>query len=416
MSSRLLFGELFFALRTAGIPVALTEWMALMKALSSGAVTPELVAFYQVSRAVLVKSEMQFDTFDQVFTAVFGGGKMLPTQLTEELTQWLDTPLEQLLRLSPEEVEALERLPLERLRELFEQRMREQTEPHDGGRRWVGTAGTSPFGQGGQNPGGLRVGGGGSEHLAIQIASERRFRDYRNDRVLDTRAVAVALKKLRRLSRTDGPLELDVPDTVDQTSRNAGELDLVFRPPRSNEARVLLLMDVGGSMEPHTRLVEALFSAASALNHWKSFEALTFHNCPYHTLYSSIWGRQGKPTAEVLANLPPRTFLILVGDATMAPSELTSRNGAIDYYDQSDTPGVVWLHRLRSRFPRAVWLNPLRREWWQGWTCQVIAQLFPMFPLTLGGLEDAIDVLLRRSDPHVPDLDPRLLKFDLRFS
>jgi hypothetical protein len=411
-----LFGELFFALRDAGIPVALTEWMALMQALASGSVPPEMTAFYQVSRALLVKHEAQFDTFDQVFAAVFGEGKLLPTQLQEQLLDWLEMPLERLLRLSPEELEALERLPLDKLRELFEQRLQEQTERHDGGNRWIGTGGLSPFGHGGQNPAGLRVGGSGGEHTAIQIATQRRFRDYRSDRVLDTRGVAVALKKLRRLSRTDGPLELDVPESVDQTSRNAGELDLVFRPPRTNEARVLLLMDVGGSMEPYTRVVESLFSAASALHHWKSFEAFTFHNCPYGTLYSSIWGRRGTPTSEVLQTRPRRTFLILVGDATMAPSELTSRFGAIEYSDQSETPGVVWLHRLRSHFPRAVWLNPLRREWWQGWTCQVIERLFPMFSLTLGGLEDAIDVLLRRRDEPVPDLDPRLLKYDLRFS
>lgn len=414
MSSRLLFGELFFALRGAGISVALTEWMALMKALAVGAVGPDFTAFYQVTRALLVKSESQFDLFDQVFTAVFGDGKLLPTKLSDELMEWLDSPFAR-RELTPEELAALEQLPLDKLRELFEQRMREQDERHDGGTRWIGTGGASPFGNGGQHPSGMRVGGGG-QHTAIQIATARRFRDYRNDRVLDTRAVAVALKRLRRLSRTDGPLELDVPESVDKTSRNAGELDLAFRPPRTNEARVILLMDSGGSMDPHTRTVEALFSAASALHHWKSFEAYTFHNCPYHAVYSSIWGREGIATAELLENRKRQTFLILVGDATMAPSELTSKYGAIDYYDQSETPGIVWLHRLRSHFPRSVWLNPLRREWWKGWTCQVIGQVYPMFPLTLGGLDDAIEVLLRRNEPVVPELDPRLMRFDLSFS
>jgi uncharacterized protein len=414
MSGRLPFVELFLALRSGGVKVSLGEWMGLLEALAKDSVPPSLTDFYHVSRALLVKSEMQFDTFDQVFSAVFGEGDMRSLQgVKQELLEWLEQPIA-LRELSAEELEALEELPLERLRELLEQRLREQTERHDGGNRWIGTGGTSPFGHGGVNPAGIRIGGAGAGGRAVQIAAERRFRDLRSDRVLDTRAVAVALRRLRRLSRTDGDPELDVDESIDRTSRAAGELELAFRPPRRNEARVLLLMDTGGSMEPYTRLVETLFSAASHLHHWKKLEAFTFHNCPYQTLYSSIWGREGTPTAEILSERPKSTHLILVGDATMAPSELTARGGALDSWQRNDTPGIVWLHRLRTRFPRAVWLNPTRPEWWRGWTCQVIGQLFPMFPLSLAGLDEAVDFLLKRTVPPVPELDAQMLRFDPR--
>ncbi len=404
---RLLFAELFYGLREAGLKVGLSEWMTLMQALSSGVVAPSLTDFYHVARAVLVKHEALFDTWDQVFAAVFGDAQM-PTSLAEELLSWLEDP-KPLPQLSPEELAALEQLPLDRLRELFEQRLQEQKERHDGGNRWVGTGGTSPFGHGGRNPAGVRVGGGGGGRSAVQIATERRFADYRNDRIIDTRAMAVALKKLRRLTRDEGRPELDIEESIDATCRNAGELTLEFRPPRDNHARVLLLMDVGGSMDPYAALVERLFSAASGLNHWRKFEALTFHNCPYETLYTSIWGGEGTPTVDVLRERPPETFLIMVGDASMAPSELTSSHGAIDYWHRNDTPGLIWLHRLRTRFRRAVWLNPMPSKWWRGYSIELIGNLFPMYPLTLQGLDDAVTSLRRGTPDPVPELDKRVL-------
>jgi uncharacterized protein with von Willebrand factor type A (vWA) domain len=409
---RLLFGEFFFGLRDAGVRVGLSEWMALMQALAEGYVRPDLTDFYHVARALLVKHEAAFDLYDQVFAAVFADGAM-PTGLADELLRWLEDPKPP-PTLSPEELEALDALPLDKLRELFEQRLQEQTERHDGGNRWIGTGGTSPFGHGGRNPAGVRVGGGGGGRSAIQVASERRFRDYRSDRILDTRDMAVALKKLRRLTRHEGEPELDVDESIDETSKNAGELSLIFRPPRRNEARVLLLMDVGGSMDPYAHLVERLFSAASGLNHWRKFEAFAFHNCPYEKLYSSMWGGEGVPTVDVLRDRPEETFLIMVGDASMAPSELTSQNGAIDYYHRNDTPGLVWLHRLRSRFRRAVWLNPMPETWWRGYSIELIASVFPMFPLSLEGLDRSVDALVKGRTPEVPALDPRLVRGDLR--
>ncbi|RME72506.1 MAG: VWA domain-containing protein [Planctomycetota bacterium] len=399
---RLLFGELFYALRRLGVPASIHEWFALMQALEQGLIAPSLEAFYHAGRALLVKNEALFDLWDQIFLALFGDAE-LPTGLARKLLAWLENP-RPLRELDPESLAALERLGLDRLRELFEQRLREQTERHDGGSKWIGTGGTSPFGHSGYHPGGIRVGGSGRNRSAAQIAGERRFRDYRADRVLDVRAMAAALKKLRRLGQDEGEPELDVERSIDATCRKAGELELVFTPPRKNQAKVLLLMDTGGSMTPFTSVVERLFSAASQLDHWKRFEAYHFHNCVYDWLHPSFESEPPVSTAALLREHDPETFLIVVGDASMAPSELTERWGAIDYAQRNETPGLVWLHRLRKRWPYAVWLNPLPPRWWRGWTIGVIASLFPMFPLTVAGLEDAVDLLRRRRRLPLPDI------------
>jgi hypothetical protein len=403
------FGELFYGLRRAGLKIGLSEWMALLEALRLGGVRENLTDFYYVARALLVKSEAHFDTYDEVFYQVFGQRRLSP-KAVEELLAWLDDP--RLLELTPEMLAQMETLPLEELRRLFEQRLAEQKERHDGGNRWVGTGGTSPFGHGGMHPQGVRVGGGGGNRSAIQIATAREFRKYRHDRVLDTRDMAVALKKLRRLSRRHADLELDIDETIDQTCRNAGELTIELRPPRKNEARVLLLMDVGGSMDPFAHLVEQLFSAASSLNHWRKFEAYSFHNCVYEDLEPGRRDEEALKTADLLETRPPETFLIFVGDAYMAPSELTEPFGAIDYYKHNKTPGIVWLHRLRRRFNRCVWLNPIPKSGWHGWTIRLIGQLIDMFPLTVQGLEEAVDHLIKKSPQPVRALGEMYPEFD----
>ncbi len=406
---RLPFGRIFFGLREAGVRVTPVEWMTLCEALASGAIEPDLAAFHAVGRAILIKHEAHFDTWDQVFTAVFGEGEM-PVKLSEELLDWLETPIAR-PNLSPEELAALEQLDLDELRRRFLERLEEQTERHDGGNRWIGTGGTSPFGHSGVHPGGIRVGGEGGNRSAAQVAAMRRFRDYRSDRVLDTRQLAVALRKLRRLSRVEGDPELDIDATIDRTGKNAGELELAFQPPRKNQARVLLLMDVGGSMTPFSRLVETLFSAASGLNHWRRFESFFFHNCVYSRLFRSMNSGEVESTAELLLDRPRETFLIIVGDASMAPSELLSANGAIDWFERSETPGLVWLHRLRTHFSRCVWLNPMPPEHWRGYTVELVARLFPMYPLTVAGLGDAVEHLVKKGAPEPPpDLDPRILR------
>lgn len=391
----MLFGDLFLALRNSGMSVSLSDWMGLMDALSKGVIEPDLTDFYYVARALLVKDEGEYDIWDQVFAAVFADGEM-PTQVAEDLMSWLTEP-KPLPEISPEMMAQLEQLPLDELRKLFEERMAEQTERHDGGNRWIGTGGTSPFGHGGVHPAGVRVGGQGRNRSAVQIASKRQFRAYRNDRVLDTRSLSVALKKLRRLSRVEGDPELDIEETVTETCQQAGDLTLVFQPPRENTARVLLMMDVGGSMDPYAQLAETLFSAASNLNHWKRFDSYFFHNCPYETVYPRQFGRDGVPTMQITQEKPKDTFLIMVGDASMAPSELTESYGAIDYWHRNETAGIVWLQRLAQRFPRTVWLNPMPPEWWGGWSTRMIRRVFPMFPLTLEGLDEAVETLTGRT-------------------
>lgn len=403
------FGEFFYGLRDAGLKIGLSEWMALLEALAKGSVDDNLTDFYYVARALLVKSEAHFDTYDEVFSRVFGQRRLSP-KAVEELLNWLDNPI--VPNITPEMLAKLESLPLDELREMFEQRLREQRERHDGGNRWVGTGGTSPFGHGGMHPAGVRVGGGGGNRSAIQIATAREFRKYRHDRVIETRDMAVALKKLRRLSRRHADLELDVDESIDQTCKNAGELTLEFRPPRKNEARVLLLMDVGGSMDPYAHLVEQLFSAASSLNHWKKFEAFSFHNCVYEELEPGHAGGDEIKTADLLLTRPPETFLIFVGDAYMAPSELTEPFGAVDYYKHNKTPGIAWLHRLKRRFPRAVWLNPIPESGWHGWTIRLIGQLVDMFPLTVQGLEASIDHLMKKTPKPMRSLGEMYPEFD----
>jgi hypothetical protein len=405
----MLFGKLFYGLRGAGVKVSPTEWMALIEAMADGHLEPTLDALYAVGRALLVKHEAHFDTWDQVFAATFGEAAM-PVSLKEELEAWLSSPLER-PGLSADELAQLERLSLDELRQRFLERLEEQKERHDGGNRWIGTGGTSPFGNSGRNPAGIRVGGAGGGRQAVQVAEARRYRDYRSDRILDTRSLAVALRKLRRLGRKDGDPELDIDQTIEKTGKNAGELELEFVPPRENQARVMLAMDVGGSMTPYTRMVETLFSAASAQNHWKKFESYYFHNCPYSRLFSSMTSGENEPTAELLKTRPPETFLLMIGDASMAPSELLSAHGAIDWFERAETPGLVWLHRLRSHFTRSVWLNPMEPPHWRGYTVELIGRLFPMFPLSLEGLSQAIDHLVRKTAPPPPPaLDPRLIR------
>lgn len=399
-----LFGRLFFGLRRAGLKVTLSEWMVLMRALAEGQIHPNLSDFYHVARAILIHDEAQFDLWDQVFLAVFQGGKM-PEKLSEELLSWLENPLPP-PELSQAELEALEALPLEKLRELFEERLKEQKERHDGGSKWIGTGGTSPFGYGGKNPAGIRIGGPGGGRSAVQIAGERRFREYRKDRVLDTRGITVALKKLRRLSRHGGEPELDVDESIEATCKNAGELELVLKAPRENQARVLLMMDTGGSMDPFSRLVEQLFSAASGLNHWKKFEAFFFHNCPYSHVYESYQRNLRVPTRDLIRDRPKETFLIVVGDAYMAPSELVSRYGAIHASGRTASSGLQWLQRLRQRFPRAVWLNPLPPSYARhSFSIQLVKKLFPMFPLSVDGLVDAVDHLVKKKAETPTEFD-----------
>ncbi len=391
-----MFVEFFFHLRKRGIPVSPTEFLTLLEALEQGLAQSSLSKFYSLARSVLVKRVENFDRYDAAFAEFFDDRPFeLPgddAEITDALLEWLDNA--KFLRdLSDEQLEALDKLDLEELREQFEQRLDEQDERHDGGDHWVGTGGTSPFGHSGKHPSGIRVGGTGQNRSAMQIASERRFQNLRTDRVLDTRQISVALRKLRRLTRDGRPEELDLEATIDATARNCGDIEMVFRPPRKNQVKLLLLADVGGSMTPHSELVSRLLSAAHDAHHFKAFKRYYFHNCPYETLYTDISRREGEATSDILANLDRRWRCLIVGDAAMAPPELMQPGGCIDYFHYNEEPGLTWLDRIDDAVGDVAWLNPDKPRWWQSFTTKKIGRKFPMFPLTLEGLDEAIDEL-----------------------
>jgi uncharacterized protein len=391
-----MFIGFFFHLRALGLKVGLTEWLALTAALARGHDRASLPVFYHLARALLVKREAQYDLYDRAFAEWFGGLEQ-QYAIDEEVLRWLMDPV--LPReLSEEERRQLRAMDLDSLREAFEQRLREQRERHDGGNRFIGTGGTSPFGHGGQNPAGVRVGGGGGGRSAVQVAEERRFENLRSDRVLDTRQIGAALRRLRRLARDTGPEELDLEETIDKSCRNAGEIELVLRPPRKNRVKLLLLMDVGGSMDPWAEMCERLFSAAHAGSgggsHFAAFQHYFFHNCVYDRLYTDISRYQGPRTEDVLKQLDRSWTVVLVGDAWMGPYELTHESGGIHWgRSESRATGLAWLQRI-ARIPKAsAWLNPEPRRIWSAPSVSLIRRVFPMFELTLDGLGAAVDHL-----------------------
>jgi hypothetical protein len=402
------FVDFLFELRRAGVPVSAHEWRALMTGLGLGLHDASLDGFYRLARALCVKDPAHFDQFDVAFLAYFKDVRADALALTSELLDWLRDPKDR-RALSDEERALLEALDLDQLRKLFEARLKEQQERHDGGNRWIGTGGTSPFGHGGEHPSGLRIGGAGGGRSAMQIAEERRFRDYRRDVVLDVRQIDLALRRLRRLGREGGEEELDLDDTIAATSRNAGELELVFHPPRRNRVKVLLLMDVGGSMDPHARLVERLFTAASRAGRFARFRALYFHNCVYRALWEDAGFTRTIPLDDLLHETGRDERLVVVGDALMHPSELLQAGGSIYWDDRNPSPGIASLRRLTEHFERAVWLNPEPPRFWPRSTIEVIAGAFPMYPLTLDGLGDAVRHLVR-GGPKSTDLAAAVAK------
>ena len=383
--------QFFFKLREYKVPVTLTEWLTFMEALSKGLAYSDFKVFYSLSRSLLVKDVAYYDAFDQVFAHIFKDAEISPA-LKKDVTDWLENPVD-FPQLSEEEMKMLEAMDFDKLKEEFEKRLLEQDERHDGGNRWIGTGGTSPFGHGGYNPQGIRVGGEGGGHSAVQVATERRFRNYRKDMVLDIRQLKVALKKLRALERVGAADELDLDESIDQTCRNAGELELIFRPERKNRMKLLLLMDSGGSMDPYARLVSRLFSAASQMSHFKEFRHYYFHNCIYEDVFEDMYMDERLPTSKLFSELDADWRVILVGDASMSPYELNARHGAIYYYHRNEIPGIEWLSRIEDHFRKIVWLNPIPSHNWWANTVFAIRQLFPMFHLSVAGIEEAVKVL-----------------------
>jgi len=386
-----MFTDFFYILRKRKVPVSVTEWMTLMEALAKGCIT-NLDEFYYLARAILVKSEAYYDHYDVAFQEYFNGIDT-PAEISEQILEWLKDPLNR-MTLTEEEQALLDRMDFDELIKEFEKRLKEQTEQHDGGGYWIGRGGTSPFGHSGYHPAGIRIGGESRGRHAIQIAQERRFRNYRNDLTLDVRQIKMALLGLRQLSRIGPEDELDLEETIDATSKNAGEIELVWTRSRKNAVKVLLLMDVGGSMEPFALLCSQLFSAAHSSSHFKDFQYFYFHNCIYDNLYRDIERQEAISTDYLLRTMEPDYKLLLVGDARMSPWELMERYGAINYYERNEMPGIVWLKRIAEHFTHSVWVNPDNPRFWIHPTIQMIAKIFPMFELTLDGLGQAVKKLV----------------------
>lgn len=399
-----MFEDLLYLLRRNGLKVSLTEWMALMEGLHKNLHNASFTGFYHLARCLLVKSEADFDTFDRAFLEYF---KDVPFQqeVSQELLDWLNKPEVLSDYANWDEAQALENMGLteEEIERMLRERMEEQNEEHNGGNYWVGTHGMSTFGNSGLSPKGIRVGGQSMYRRAFRVAGERKFRDFRRDNTLDTRQFQVALRHLRQFSGLVDlpPTEFDVDNTIKDTASNGGVLKVRYKRPRENTVKVLLLMDSGGSMDYYAQLCSALFQAVSKSGHFKDLKVYYFHNCPYTRLYNAptLMSWDSVPTSWVLSNIPGDYKLILVGDAQMAPYELMG-----GYYGRSegaDSPkcGMDWLRLLRGRFRNTVWLNPSSRpDWGEYWsqTYDVIAKEFPMFPLTVDGLEEGMKKLLTR--------------------
>ena len=386
-----MFVPFLYELRARKVPVGTQEAVALADALAKGLHDSSLEGFYFAARALLVHSERHLDDFDQAFSKHFRGIEIEAKKITDELLDWLKDP-RHLRELTAEEREMIEQLDLEELRRRFEERLREQTERHDGGNRWIGTAGTSPFGRAGFHPGGLRVGGGsGGRSAAMATADARKYQPYRSDLVLDIRQIEVALRKLRGFAREGTDRELDIEETIDRTAKNAGELEVITRPPRRPNTRVILMMDVGGSMDPYAHLASQLFSAAKRATHWRELRTYYFHNCVYGKVYKTEGFQDAVTVPDLLRECHKGYKLVMVGDASMATYELL---GAAGWGDEARVPGIGWLMGLRDHFERAVWLNPDPPSSWSHPTVESIRGVFPMFALTVDGLGDAVKELV----------------------
>ncbi len=385
----------FFKLREAGVPVSITELLALLEALDARLADSSAENFYFLSRACLIKDERHFDRFDRAFAAHFKGAEELFEGLLANVPQeWLRRMGERLL--TEEDKARIEALGgWDKLIETLKQRLQEQKERHQGGSKWIGTAGTSPFGAYGYNPEGIRIGQDESRHRrAVKVWDQRDFRNLDDTVELGTRNIKLALRKLRKFAREGAAEHLDLDDTIAATARNAGLLDLKFVPERHNAIKVLLFLDVGGSMDDHVRVCEELFSAARS--EFKHLEYFYFHNFVYERLWKDNRRRHLEqiPTMEVLRTYGRDYKLIFVGDATMSPYEIVQPGGSVEHWNEE--AGSLWMQRLTRTWPHHVWLNPEPQQRWEYTpSVQITRELIEdrMFPLTLGGLEQAITAL-----------------------
>ncbi len=383
-------------LRAAGIPASLKEHLVLLEALDAEVIerTPE--AFYYLSRATYVKDEGLLDRFDQVFAKVFRGIASNFGETRADIPEeWLKAVAEKFL--TEEEKAKIASLgSWDEIMDTLKKRLEEQQGRHQGGNKWIGTGGTSPFGNGGYNPEGVRIGGESVHKRAVKVWDQREFKNLDNTRELGTRNIKVALRRLRRFAREGAADELDIDGTIDGTARQ-GWLDVRMRPERKNAVKLLLFLDVGGSMDPFVKLVEELFSAATA--EFKNLEFFYFHNCVYEGVWKDNRRRfaERTPTWDVLHKYGHDYKCVFVGDAAMSPYEITHPGGSVEHMNEE--PGAVWLQRLTTTYPAAVWLNPvLQGHWGYSQSGRIVEEIMGgrMYPLTLSGLDDAMRELTRK--------------------
>ena len=398
-----MFISFFYKLKEAGVPVSPTSFLTLHRAINEGLVN-SVDDFYVAARTVLVKNEKYFDGYDQVFSHIFAGG-LLPDRVMDEeefdfwarsmLDEWLKNPQETAAALGVDKAE-LAGLTPDELLEYFKDRLREQKSRHDGGSKWIGTGGTSPVGHSGVHPGAMRVGGVSRNKSAVQVAGERRYRDYSADAPLTSSSMSEALKKLRNMIPQGAKDQLNIDASIYQTIKNGGEIEIVFDRRHINRLKVILAIDNGGwSMEPHVGVVQVLFSYAQS--QFRELKTCYFHN----TIYDLLWedpSRYKKPLLiDDFAKGDPETRLIIVGDASMAPYELMVPDGSIYAYQRSGRPSIEGLKYLAKLFRHCVWLNPVpEKRWGHTRTIQVIRSIFPMFELSLQGLDEAVNYLMKK--------------------
>lgn len=395
-----MFQTFFQDLRAAKIPVSIREYLTLIEALDKGAIDESVDQFYYVSRAALVKDERDLDKFDQVFSHVFRGMDYLPdffgTDAQELPADWLRAMAEKYL--TPEEMAEIEALGgLDKIMEALKERLANQDKRHEGGNKNIGSAGTSPFGNNGYNPEGVRIGQSESRHKkAVKVWDKRQFKNLDGDKELGTRNIKVALRRLRKFAREGAVDELDLDGTIKGTAKQ-GWLDIQMRPERRNAVKVLAFFDIGGSMDSYIKQAEELFSAARS--EFKRLDYFYFHNC----IYENVWTdnvrrmREVTPTWDILHKYPSDYRVVIVGDAAMSPYEVTVKGGSVEHWN--DEPGAVWLKRIADIYDHIVWINPTQEEYWKySQSTQIIQDIIGahrMFPMTLSGIEGAMKELAR---------------------
>ena len=390
-----MFLSFFFSLRKHGIKASLHEYLTLMEALHKQVIAYDVEAFYSLTKAIFVKQEGHLDRFDKIFGHYFKGLEEIPDDFftTKIPRDWLNRFF--LDELTEEEKEKIEKLGgLDALMERFRELLEEQKEAHQGGNKWIGVGGTSPFGHSGYNPEGFRIGGEGKRGKAIKVWEKREFKNLDDSVELNTRNIKMILKRLRILTREGIPEELDLDNTVQKTSENGGLLDIQMQASKKNRVKVLMLMDVGGSMDAYVQLCEQLFSAARW--QFKQLEFFYFHNCLYETVWKDNTRRWSKriPTLELLHKFNRDYKVIFVGDATMSPYEIFYRGGSVEHYN--DEPGIVWLRKIKDYFKNVVWINPTPEYEWDYYESVNILREFTanrMFPMTVDGLTQAMKSL-----------------------